>query len=278
MRSLLDADLWQDLLSEEAIDWQATMFQPIGGMDRIPMAFAKQLGEVIRLQADVRQIRQSKSGVTVGYLDRGSGKMETVQAAYCICTMPLTLLKTVDADFSADVAKIIDGAEYDASSKVAWESRRFWEQEYELYGGISYLRQPVEIVWYPSANMFSKTGIIVGGYSDNETGTDFGNLPTVQAKLDASRRAIELLHPGHGKELTKPVYVNWGKIPYNLGGWVSDYSGVTMHRLFQPDGRVYFAGDHTSHLSGWQEGAALSAYRSINQIGVEVEKKGPHAV
>jgi monoamine oxidase len=277
MRELLDANLWQDLLSEEAIDWQATMFQPVGGMDRIPMAFAAKLGDVIRLEADVKQIRKDESGVTIGYLDRKSGQTETVVADYCICTMPLTLLKTVDANFSPDVERIIEGAQYDAASKVAWESRRFWEEEYELYGGISYLRQPVEIVWYPSANMFSKTGIIVGGYSDNEAGTEFGNLPTVQAKLDASRHAIELLHPGHGKELTKPVYVNWGKIPYNLGGWVSDYSGTSMHRLFQPDGRVYFAGDHTSHLSGWQEGAALSAYRSINQIGVEVEKKGPHA-
>jgi monoamine oxidase len=277
MRELLDADLWQDLLSEDAIDWQATMFQPVGGMDRIPMAFQKQLGDTIRLAADVRKIHQDKSGVTVGYLDRKTGKTETVQADYCICTMPLTLLKTVEANFSPEVTRIIADAQYDAASKVAWESRRFWEQAYELYGGISYLRQPVEIVWYPSGNMFSKTGVLVSGYSDNEKGTVFGDLPTVQAKLDASRHAVELLHPGHGNELTKPVYVNWGKIPYNLGGWLSDYSGASVFRLFEPDGRVYFSGDHTRLLSGWQEGAALSAYRSINQIGVEVEKKGPHA-
>jgi len=281
MHELLVADLWQDLLSEDAIDWQATMFQPVGGMDRIPMALGQRLADVIRYNADVRTIRQqrggNKPGVTVDYLDRKTGKTETIEADYCICAMPLVTLKTVDADFSPDVAKIIHDSQYDAASKIAWESRRFWEQDYDLYGGISYLRQAVEIVWYPSAKLFSQTGIIVGGYSDNETGTPFGDLPTVQAKLDASRHAIELLHPGCGKELTKPVYVNWGKIPYNLGGWLSDYSGSSVYRLFEPDGRVYFAGDHTSHLSGWQEGAALSAYRSINQIGVEVEKKGPHA-
>jgi len=257
------------------------MFQPVGGMDRIPMALGQRLADVIRYNADVRTIRQqrggNKPGVTVDYLDRKTGKTETIEADYCICAMPLVTLKTVDADFSPDVAKIIHDSQYDAASKIAWESRRFWEQDYDLYGGISYLRQAVEIVWYPSAKLFSQTGIIVGGYSDNETGTPFGDLPTVQAKLDASRHAIELLHPGCGKELTKPVYVNWGKIPYNLGGWLSDYSGSSVYRLFEPDGRVYFAGDHTSHLSGWQEGAALSAYRSINQIGVEVEKKGPHA-
>jgi monoamine oxidase len=44
--------------------------------------------------------------------------------------------------------------------------------------------------------------------------------------------------------------------------------------LLAPDRRVYFAGDHTSHLVGWQEGAALSSYRVINQLGVRIENGG----
>jgi monoamine oxidase len=222
-------------------------------------------------------IRHDSFGVTVAYRDQKAGTIETIKADYCICNIPLPVLRGINADFAPDVREVIDKGDFDASSKVAWESRRFWEQDYDIYGGISYLRQPVEIVWYPSANMFSRTGIIVGGYTDNETGTPFGNLQTVEAKLNASRRAIELLHPGHGKELTKPVYVNWAKIEYALGGWLSDYSGKSIYRLLEPDGRIYFAGDYTSHLSGWQEGAALSAYRCMNQIGAEVEKRTPHA-
>ena len=91
----------------------------------------------------------------------------------------------------------------------------------------------------------------------------------MQAKLDASRRSIELLHPGHGKDLAKPVYVSWGHIPYNLGSWISLAwnDEKALETLQSPDRRVYFAGDHTSHLVGWQEGAALSAYRVINQLG-----------
>ncbi|AXC15245.1 Amine oxidase, flavin-containing [Acidisarcina polymorpha] len=275
MHALLDADLWQGLLSEDAIDWQATMFQPVGGMDLIPKAFAKQLGDVIRYQADVQKIRHDHEGVTVTYLDCKTGQTVTIKADYCICNIPLPVLQTIDADFAPDVREVIAAGAYDSSSKIAWESRRFWEQDYNIYGGISYLRQPVEIVWYPSARMFTPTGIIVGGYADNESGTPFGDLRTVEAKISASRQAIELLHPGHGKELTRPLYVNWGKIPYALGGWLSDYSGKSIQRLLEPDGRIYFAGDYTSHLSGWQEGAALSAYRSMNQIGIEVEKKRP---
>jgi monoamine oxidase len=277
LHELLDAELWQGLLSEDVIDWQATMFQPVGGMDRIPYAFAKRLGDVVRYQAVVKKIRHDSSSVTVTYRDGKSGATETVQADYCISNIPFPVLAGIDADFSPDVQQILKASAFDQASKIAWESRRFWEQDYNIYGGISYLRQPVEIVWYPSGKLFSQTGVVVGGYADNETGTPFGDLKTVAAKLDASRHAIDLLHPGHGKELAKPIYVNWGKIEYALGGWLSDYSGKSIERLIEPDGRVYFVGDQTSKLSGWQEGAALSAYRAMNQIAAEVEKKGSHA-
>jgi monoamine oxidase len=265
MRTLLDARLWQGLLSEDAVDWQATMFQPVGGMDHIPKAFARQLGDVVRYQAVVKKIRHNSSGVTVSYLDAKTGKTETVEAQYCISNIPFPVLRDVDADFSPDVQKIIDNSAFDQASKIAWESPRFWEQNYNIYGGLSYLDQPVEIVWYPSAKMFSQPG------------TPFGDLKGVQAKLDASRHSIELLHPGHGKELKNPIYVNWGKIQYALGGWLSDYTGKSIERLLEPDGNIYFVGDQTSKLSGWQEGAALSAYRCMNQIGTEVEKRTPHA-
>jgi monoamine oxidase len=178
----------------------------------------------------------------------------------------------LDTDFAADVKDAIDGSTYDSAYKVAWESRRFWEQDYNIYGGLSYLKQTVDVVWYPSAQFFSPTGIVIGGYSV-ENRTAFGKLPNAQAKIDASRQAIEVLHPGHGKELQNPVYVNWGEIPYNLGSWISGLGGgheKGYQRIIQPDRRVYFAGDHTSQIVGWQEGAALSAHRVMNQISVRV--------
>ena len=79
MHALLDADLWQGMLAEEVIDWQPTMFQPIGGMDRIPGAFEKKPGRRgPRSGAVVRSLRQSATGVTVVYRDAASGADHTV--------------------------------------------------------------------------------------------------------------------------------------------------------------------------------------------------------
>jgi len=267
MRALLDANLWDGLLYEEQFSWQATMFQPIGGMDRIPAAFEKRVGHMIRFHCPIVQIRKTASGVRVVYRDRKTGAAESVAANYCICALPFSVLKSIDTDFSPDVKQVIDGAQYDGAYKIAWESRRFWEKEYSIYGGISFLDQPVNLVWYPSARLFSERGVILAGYN-LENGGPLEKMD-LAAKLDASRGAVETLHPGHSKELAKPVCVCWGRIPYNLGSWVhinepAEYPGY--ERVLQPDGPIFFAGDHLSHLVGWQEGAALSAHRAISLL------------
>ncbi len=285
MHALLDANLWEGMLSEDVIDWQATMFQPIGGMDRIPAAFQKKLGNVIRNGAEVRKIRQANNRVQVTYRDTKTGTTHEIESDYCICAMPLSVLKTLDTDLSPDVKTVVENCEYDSAYKVAWDSRRFWEKEFQIYGGLSYLNQTVGVVWYPSYQLFSERGVVVGGYGV-ENNSAFGKLPNTQAKLNASRDALERLHPGYSKELTNPVYVSWGHIPYNLGSWVSGFGRsrrngdhtMSTSRLLEPDGRIYFAGDHTSHLVGWQEGAALSAYRVIGQIGNRIGKGNSNAV
>ncbi len=268
MRALLDANLWDGMLFEDMFDMQATMFQPVGGMDRIAAAFEKKLSDSIRFDATVEQIRKTAKGVRIGYRDRKTGAAAAMEADCCICAVPLSILKTIDTDFSPEFKRAIDAASYDSAYKIAWESRRFWEQDYSIYGGISFPKQMVGVVWYPSANLFAEKGIIVAGYSI-ENGTEFAKLDLVR-KLAASRQAVERLHPGCSSELAKPVYISWGHIPYNLGSWISHrgptVSTVGYDRLLEPDGRIYMAGDHVSHIVGWQEGAALSAHRAVSQI------------
>jgi monoamine oxidase len=268
MHALLDADLWERMLFEETFDMQATMFQPVGGMDRIPAAFEQRLQNVIRFNSPVEQIRKTPKGVRVAYRDRRTQVLATVEADYCICALPLSILKDLDTDFAPDLKQAISGTTYDSAYKIAWESRRFWEQDYSIYGGISFLKQTVGVVWYPSAEIFSERGVVIGGYAI-ENGTAFAKLD-LAGKLEASRQAIEHLHPGCSKELSKPVYVSWGHIPYNLGSWVhSAPPNPYLHyeRILEPDGPVYLAGDHTAYVGAWQEGAALSAHRVVSLIG-----------
>jgi monoamine oxidase len=282
MHALLDADFWMGMMFEEMLDMQATMFQPVGGMDRIPYAFAGKLGDVVQYGTQVREIRKTEHGVKVGYTDAKSGATKAMEADYCICALPITILKTIPNDFSPRIKEAINEVGYDSAYKVAWESRRFWEQDYNLYGGLSFVvKGSVNLLWYPSWKLFSDRGVLVAGYGV-ENHSEFGKLPSVAAKLDASRAAVEKLHPGHGKELKNPMYVNWGEIPYNLGSWVGrapnyvagrsmEYYEGPYKEFIQPDDRIYFSGDHCSHIIGWQEGAALASHRAVRMISEQVQ-------
>ena len=267
MHALLDAGLWEGMLYEEQILWQATMFQPIGGMDRIPAAFEKRLAHLIRFNCPVEQIRKTAGGVRVAYRDRKTDTTHSIEAHYCICAIPFSVLKNIDADFSTDLKQIIDTTAYDQAYKIAWESPRFWERDDSIYGGISFLNQPVNLVWYPSARLFSEKGVVIAGY-DIENGTVMGTMD-LAAKIEASRHSVELLHPGRSKELAKPLCVCWGRIPYNLGSWVHVNEPAMFpgyERAIQPDGPIYLCGEHLSHIVGWQEGAALSAHRAVSLL------------
>ncbi len=298
MHTLLDENFWQGLLFEESFDMQATMFQPVGGMDRIPYAFANALGSVIQYNSPVTEIRKTAKGVRIGYTQGGAPK--TLEADYCICAMPLTILKKTPNDFGAPFKKVIAECVYVNAYKVAWESRRFWEQDYNVYGGLEFVSTGCSPIWFPSAKMFSDRGVLVSGYTDEtKMSFPFAELP-LEAKFGESRKSIERLHPGHGKELEKPVYVGWKRIPYNEGSWIRSYvpdqpsapgTGITRtgatanpgvsqtetnaayEALIQADGPIYFAGDHCSHIVGWQEGAALSSLRAIAMINDKVKAK-----
>jgi monoamine oxidase len=265
--TLLDVDLWAGMMFEEGFDFQATMFQPVGGMDRIPMAFARQLGRIVRLDSVVTAIRRTGDGVTVSYRDGHSGKAASIEAAYCLVTIPLKVLAGIEADFSPAHRAAIASVEYGNAVKIAWQSRRFWESEQHIYGGISWVTGPTSLVWYPSDRFFSEKGILLGAYATRETVDALAAKP-LSEQFAISRAMIEGLHPGRGDELQKPMAIAWSKVPYSLGiaaRYASDRDPAYA-LLGQPDGPFYFAGEHLSHVGAWQEGAILSARRTMAMI------------
>jgi monoamine oxidase len=124
------------------------MFQPIGGMDPIPCGFAKSLGAIIHNECVVKEITTGDSSVTVAYTK--SGTPLTLTADFCICTIPIAILNQTKNNFSPETRKAFTGMPMTAQYKIAWESPRFWEKENNIYGGISFLDDKVDLVWYPS--------------------------------------------------------------------------------------------------------------------------------
>ncbi|WP_157216973.1 flavin monoamine oxidase family protein [Flavisphingomonas formosensis] len=277
LHALLANDQMPMTLFEEMIFMQATMFQPVGGMDGIARGIARNVQGPIRLNAEVRRIRQRERGVEVHYADREGGAIRSVQGDYLICTIPFPVLAKIDADFPLPVAKAIAGVVYDQANKVAFEAPRFWERE-QIYGGISWVGGETAMIWYPSAGLHGERGMILGCYSSGERAAAFARRP-IADQIAAARAAIDRVHPGHGADCANPIAVNWSKIAHSLGPWPNWHPGAPpsmgearidtpeYRLLSEPIGRIYLAGAALSQTPGWQEGALQSAQATVMAIG-----------
>lgn len=262
LQEMLADAFWQSRLDyTEDLDQQPTMLQPVGGMDQIARAFEAQVAGDIVFEAVVTDIRNTTAGVEVVYEDR-FGTPVSIEADYCVCTIPATVLRSITNEFSGAHQAAINSFVYTSAGKLAFQSRRFWEQEHNIYGGISWTAADITQVWYPNHGFGKPSGILVGAYPFGGTAGNVFSAQTPQERINMAIAQGSGLHPEYGAEVERGVSVAWTKVPFQLGAWGVSEPGV----LLAPDGNVFFAGEHLSILQGWQEGAILSAYHAIDGI------------
>ncbi|HEX9964622.1 MAG TPA: FAD-dependent oxidoreductase [Allosphingosinicella sp.] len=256
------------LLFEEIFDQQAPMFQPVGGMDRIARALYDEVRPAVRLRTPVTAIRRIGDRVRI---EHGAGRTD---ADYCICTLGVNLLARIPSDFSAAKQAAMKDMAYVPAVKVAFEARRFWEDE-GVYGGVGWTDALSENVLYPSGGWHGDKGVLVGAYVAGWTGRDHPEKFTAlshEERFRISREAIGRMHPGKAGELARPVTVAWGLTRWAEGvgpgnpAWFESPRPPVYAELYKPEGPIFFAGEHLSYVQFWQEGAALSSHSAMKAM------------
>ena len=278
LSDILQSRLWAYLRNFANYNFQTTMFQPVGGMDMIGKAFAKELGDIIRCNTKVTKIQQSDRGVTVTYVDTGKPAfVHTATADWCVCTIPLSILSELPVDVSAATKAAIDAVPYAGSVKIGLQfKRRFWEEDDAIFGGISYTDLPIRQVAYPNTGFNrSGRGVLLGAYLfDGANAYEF----TAMQPEERVARAVEFgaaLHPQYKDEFENGIAVAWHRVPFTLGcsgDWSEDARKQHYANLCQIDGRIVLAGEHASELPAWQEGAILSSLDAITRLHERVMK------
>jgi monoamine oxidase len=192
---LSDGRIGMPLMFEEFFDQQSPMFQPVGGMDRIAQALAERVRGSIRLNSPVTAIRRAGDRVRIHH---GSGD-RTTEADYCVCALPANLLGRIPSDFSPAKQAALRDISYGPSVKVAFESRRFWEQDEFSYGGLGWTDQLNENLIYPSGDWHRDKGVLVAAYCAGWMGEENPVRFTAfshQERYEICRRSVERLHPG----------------------------------------------------------------------------------
>jgi monoamine oxidase len=284
--ALIDNPMEPMSLFDEYFYMQATMFEPVGGMDMLHKAFDAALKRPAVRGAEVVEIGQTARAAQVVYRDRASGATQTVTSDYLISTIPFPVLAKIKSNLPAKVKTAIAGVEFDHSNKIGFNAPRFWETEDQIYGGLSFVGGATGLVWYPSTGFFTDRGMLLACYASGDEAAKAEKAPLAD-QIAYARATIDKLHPGHGKDLADPVVINWHKIPYNLGPWPAWNSGPgrqeedidteAFRLLLQPVGRIHFAGAQLSQTPGWQEGGIQSAWSVIAAIGEQAAARGKAA-
>ena len=256
------------------LEWDQAMmmFEPIGGMDRIPYALAAKVRGRTRYRTEVRSITVADDAVRVIVTDDAGRSGTEISADYCICTIPPMVLSKIPNNFPARTKTDIATLQPMHTGKLGLQfRRRFWEEDEQIFGGITDTNTEIGTIWYPSSGYLTKRGILIGVYNYHEDAEAFDALTPSQR----ARRAIEIGRAVHGdayrSEFETSFSAQWARVRYSEGGWVlwPDRTGpasAVYGRLLAPQGRLYFAGDHMSYVTSWQHGAFESARLVVMQL------------
>ena len=283
LQDVLGSHLWNQLAAGKNIEMQTAMFQPVGGMDMVGKAFARELGPgVIQYNAKVVDIDQDDHGVSVTYEDTGApGNKQVAKADWCICTIPFSVLSRIPIKVGPAMTEAITNLPYASSVKVGLQfKRRFWEEDDDIYGGISYTNLPITNISYPSTGFHAAgKGVLLGAYIWGLDAYDF----TSHSPAERVRRAVAFgsqIHPQYPAEFDNGVSVAWHRVPSNhgcFGQWDEALRAKHYAAATQIDGRIAMAGEHISYIPAWQEGAVLSAHDVIGRLHAKVMATGGRA-
>jgi monoamine oxidase len=244
---------------------ETTRYKIAGGNDLLPKAFAAKLRDKIRYGSAVVRIEQDTNKVRAIAVQ--SGTHQIFEADHLICTVPFPALRRVDVQphFSELRRRAIAELQYDPITRVMLQCRsRFWEKD--GYNGFGISDLPQEI-WHPTHDQAGTRGLLVS-YLYTSVGRRVGTM-SEDKRLEFVSHEMEKVHPGLLENLEGSVSKVWPADPW-AGGAVALHAPGQLTTICvgieRPEGRVHFAGEHTSRYPGWMQGALQSGLRAAKEV------------
>ncbi|XP_060929601.1 L-amino-acid oxidase [Limanda limanda] len=272
--SLFHSSLLETLFIQTDINDNTEYFEVTDGFDHLPMAFYQMLNSTVLLNSKVKLINQtSGNNVTVTYQDRGnSGSLTNLTVDYILVTATAKAALFIDFQppLSWDKMEALRSIHYTSSTKVVLSFReRFWEKE-GISGGKSITDRPARFIYYPS-HSFQGTdaGALLASYTCSDDSTLFQGMSEEEVMAVVLEDLVKMHGEGIRNLWTGGLVKKWGLDPYSLGAfalYMPYQQGQYARQLFQSEGRVHFAGEHTALPHGWIETAMKSALRAAKNI------------
>lgn len=237
----------------------------IGGNDRLPRAFAERLPDRIRYGCKVISIQQDERQVTA-VIERG-GERETYEADRLICTLPFSVAAPVlrEARLPADKMKAIQETGYTPVTKTFLQCQsRFWLSE--NLSGFANSDLPIERIWAGPGEDPHDRGIL-HTYLMGSKATAVDKMTEDERQRFTINEAKKIF-PSVADQYEGGTSKCWALDPWQKGAYAQfDVGQIHFIPLNgRQEGRIHFAGEHTSNWGGWMQGALDSAHRVVNEI------------
>ncbi|HJZ97650.1 MAG TPA: NAD(P)/FAD-dependent oxidoreductase [Candidatus Solibacter sp.] len=241
----------------------AGSFKIVGGNEQLPQEFARRVP--IRYGTPVLAVTQSATGVRITI--RSGGAPQTLMADRAVCTLPCTVLGKIfdDTRLSAAKRRAIGEQFYSRTVKVFLQSRtRFWLKN--GYSGFVTTDLPIERLTPDPGESVDDRGALaayaMAGYS-----TDLEQMSEEQRIATALAQTSQIF-PEMAAQYEGGISKCWGLDPWQRGSFALHTPGqigfITV--LAEREGRIHFAGEHTSAWTGWMQGALESARRVVKEV------------
>ncbi|PWB76369.1 MAG: hypothetical protein C3F07_03750 [Anaerolineales bacterium] len=237
----------------------------VGGNDLIAQSIASALTDV-RLSAVVTSVRVMPDDVAVTYKQNDSHL--TVRSAFAILAIPLTMARLIGFDPPLPPAhrRMVNEVSYGAVTKVMIEYRkRFWDEV--GWNGRLATDAPIVYTWHATSHIEHERGILTA-YTGGDHAVELSALSDDE-RIQAAVATIEKVFPRSSDLIEHTETVAWLNEPYTRASYMALAPGqVTAHwmTLFEPAGRLFFAGEHATAIQGYMEGAVESGQRAAATI------------
>jgi monoamine oxidase len=237
-----------------------------GGSDTLPQAMAAKLDSKIRYGCAVVRIEQDDRGARVT-CSRG-GTNETITCQYVICAIPFSVLR--DVKFSPPVSREKQQAIAQLGNtsvvRVFLQARqRFWLQQ-GLSGAAS-TDLPI-MTTYDKAFYLPGTRGLLEAYVAGERARKLAAM-TANERVRFTVSQLELVHPAIRTYVEGGSSICWDNEEWSRGAYAWFRPGQMtslLPHIAAPEGRIHFAGDHTSPAPGWMDGALQSGNRVAHEV------------
>jgi monoamine oxidase len=237
----------------------------VGGNDLLPRAMARSLAAELTYGAAVETLEQDERGVRAVFT--GTAGRRTLAADRLICTVPFPALRGVEFSppVSAGKRRAIDELSYGAVTRVYLQTqKRFWEAE--GVSGFATTDQAME-VWAPSHDQPGPRGILLG-YLYEALARKVAALPGA-ARVGWFLDELAPVYPALREHAEGGTSFVWDEQPYQRGAYAmytrGQFASLWPHAA-TPEGRIHFAGEHTSSWPGWMQGALDSGLRAAREV------------